>query len=84
MKIPNSFGAWEQSKTEEFVDHIENYQVPLEDRLAELQDKLERGVLTYEEDEQMYELEEAIRDASLCTREMVSIFKKVDRAEGRR
>ncbi len=82
MKIPNSFDAWERSRTEEFVDHIENYQVPLEDRLAELQDRLERGVLTYEEDEQMYELEEAIRDASQYSREMGSIFKKLDRAGG--
>ena len=36
MTVPDSFGAWENQETRRYCNHVENYLLPLGDKLAEL------------------------------------------------
>lgn len=82
MIVPNSFGAWEKQEARRYCNHVENHLLPLEDKLAELKEKLERGTLTDEEDQLMFLLEETGSDGTLERLEMEATFEKVDRAKG--
>ena len=80
MTVPDSFCAWENQESRRYCNHVENYLLPLEDKLAELKEKLERGTLTDEEDFLLFALEEAGADGDLDRLEMEATFEKVDRA----
>ena len=78
MTVPNSFGAWEKSETRRYLDHVENYLLPLEDKVAELKAKPE---LSPDEELLLFALEEAEASGHEYRCELEATSRKVDRAK---
>lgn len=82
MTVPDSFGGWENEQGRRYIHLVEEHLLPMEDRLAELKDKLKRGVLTDEEDMLIDLMQDAIANGHEERFELEDISSKVERARG--
>lgn len=81
MVVPDSFGAWESAKADEFNEECLR-DCAMQDRLEELNQKLKEGTLTLEEDQMIDRLQDAIADNELWRQDEYKLSRKIDRARG--
>ena len=36
MAVPDSFGSWESQQSQHYLEHVEDHDLPMRERLAEL------------------------------------------------